>query len=97
MAQQIGDVPSAAGGDRLGAGRAQVTHHRQRVPEGGQGALYGRTQFSGVLRRDAHRVEHTVSQLDGEPGPDGRTPARNEGNQRTGALRMRQYVKNDRG
>ena len=40
VAQQIGDAPLAAAGDRLGAGRAQVAHHRQRVPEGGQAALH---------------------------------------------------------
>ena len=46
VAQQIGDALPAAAGDRLGAGRTQVAHHRQRVPEGGQGALHGRINDS---------------------------------------------------
>ena len=77
VAQQIGDVPPTAGGDRLGAGRTQVAHHRQRIPEGGQGALHGGEQFVGVLRCDAHRVEHPAgpagqAQEGCRPGPGGR-------------------------
>ena len=57
MAQQVGNAPQTAVGDRFGTRPAQIAQHGQRVAEGSQGALDGRAQLLFVLRSDTHCVE----------------------------------------
>ncbi len=57
-AEQVGDAPLTAAGDRFGPRLAQIAHDCDRVAKGGHSALDSGAQFAFVLRSDAHRVQH---------------------------------------
>ena len=100
VATQIGDLTEVAEGGGAGGLQGLLELIED---DGGAGCQQGEERAGGAPGHSATvcvqgaQVDYTVSQLGGEPGSDGRKPARSDGNQRTWALRMRQYVKINRG
>ena len=100
VAAQIGDLTEVAEGGGAGGLQGLLKLIEGDGRAGGQQGdehVGGAPGHSATVYVEGAQVAYTVSQLGGDPGSDGRKPARNDGNQRTWALRMRQYVKANRG